>query len=267
MEIVILLTGCINPNGMSFTTLTDVNERQTQYFHAIQYYLRNTHCNIVFCENSNTDIRSHFNSNIFKNRLEILTFLGNQDKQRGKGYGEAEIIEYALQHSLLMHKNTIIIKITGRLIINNINTILKSLKHQERDFISCIIHSDFKFADSRIICATSTFYKEFLNNKNMINDNNGVYFEHALCFSVLNSSITYIPFIEEPLIIGESGSTGVKYQSYLPNKKQRLLYKCYSLVQMLEIYKISSHRHINKYEQFLIRIRIWRNKLLLKMYQ
>ena len=92
MKAVILLTGCINPNGMPFTQLTDTSDRQKQYVDAIHYYINNTDCKIVFCENSNTDINTLFKNK--QDRLEILTFAGNQDKQRGKGYGETEIIEY-----------------------------------------------------------------------------------------------------------------------------------------------------------------------------
>lgn len=266
MDIIILLTGCINPNGMSFTSLTDVNERQKQYIHAINYYLGKTNCKIIFCENSNTDICPFFNHNEYKKRLEILTFSGNQDKQRGKGYGEAEIIEYALLHSSFIHPNNIIIKITGRLIVNNVNQILQTLKYKKKDFVLCLFHSDLTFADSRIILATTSFYEEFLHNKNKINDNDGMYFEHVLSSSVLNSSIPYIPLSDEPLITGESGSTGEIYQSHATDTKQRLLYKCYSLMQLLEINKKSNHRHTNRYHYYLVRFNIWRYKLLLKLY-
>lgn len=60
MKAVILLTGCINPNGMPFTQLTDTSDRQKQYVDAIHYYINNTDCKIVFCENSNTDINTLF---------------------------------------------------------------------------------------------------------------------------------------------------------------------------------------------------------------
>ena len=266
METIILLTGCIRPNGMSFTMLTDANERQEQYVHAIRYYLKETNCKIIFCENSNTDISTLFETDRNKERLEFLTFCGNQDKQRGKGYGEAEIIEYALHHSTFIQDDCCITKITGRLIINNIRPIVDSFKHKY-DFVTCLFHSDLKFSDSRIFCATPPFYRELLNNKSMINDNEEVFFEHVLCFSVLNSSIRYIPFTEEPMITGISGTTGESYVAQQTDIKHQLHYKCYSLTQQLEINKRKHHWRYNIYnicQDVLTQINIWKYKLLLK---
>jgi len=262
METVILLTGCINPNGMPFTQLTDISDRQKQYVDAIHFYINNTNCKIVFCENSNTDI-----STLFKNeqdRLEILTFAGNQEKQRGKGYGETEIIEYALHHSSFIQDDSIIIKITGRLIIINICPILKSLKYKH-NFVTCLFHSNLRFADSRIICGTTTFYKEFLKNKGCINDSEGIFFEHILASTVLESSVCFIPFSEEPLIRGISGTTGELYQEVKTNKKKAILYKGYSWMQLKKIYHHSPHRHPSLLEKANIQLNILIFKLLSKL--
>ena len=155
MKVAILLTGCINPNGMSFTQLTDVDERKEQYIIAIKYYLKETNCQVVFCENSNTDLSPIFQNNCNKNRLEIITFDGNKDKQKGKGYGEAEIIEYAIQNSSVLINSDTIIKITGRLIINNIPSIVKSIK-DKKNFVTCLFHSDLSFSD-RLFFPSSIF--------------------------------------------------------------------------------------------------------------
>jgi len=264
MKRVILLTGCINPNGMPFTQLTDANERQRQYINAIIYYLENTDCEIVFCENSNTNITPFLNINIAQNRLEILTFSGNQNKQRGKGYGEAEIIEYALLHSSYIQDNCIIIKITGRLIVNNIRQIIKSITCKQ-DFVTCLFHSDLKFVDSRIFCATSSFFREFLNNKERINDSKNTFFEHVLASTILASSIHFIPYIEKPLITGISGSTGKQYHLMTTDSRKKYLFKCYSLTQAKKIYDISTHRHQGILKKILFTLNIFRYTLLSKI--
>ena len=262
MDTIILLTGCINPNGMSFTQLTDVNERQKQYVNAIHYYIKETDCKIIFCENSNTNINYLFDN--YSERLEILTFNGNKDKQRGKGYGEAEIIEYAFQKSKWLKENKIVIKITGRLIVNNIKHITKSRK-SKKEFITCLFHSDLKFADSRIICATSSFYKEFYSKRNMINDSCGVYFEHILCSTVLESPLSFIPFSEEPLITGISGSTGKSYHIQPSSFKHKLLFKCYSSIQLLKILEKSKNRKHKISNKILILLKIAIYKTLIKI--
>lgn len=262
MKTVILLTGCINPNGMPFTQLTNTSERQKQYVDAIHYYIKNTNSKIVFCENSQTDISPLINNN--QDRLQILTFLGNQDKQRGKGYGEAEIIEYALHNSSFIHENSIIIKITGRLIVNNICQIIDSLKYEE-DFVTCLFHSDLKFADSRIFCGTTTFFREFLKNKDQINDSEGIFFEHVLAYTVLESSYRFIPFSKEPLISGISGSTGEKYQMHFPDKRTRIFYQCYAWIQLRQVHKQSLHRHPTLIERTIANFYILKYKLLSKI--
>ena len=60
MEYILLLTACINPDGMPFTCLADVGVRKKQYIEALNFYLKNTTRKIVFVENSGTDISSSF---------------------------------------------------------------------------------------------------------------------------------------------------------------------------------------------------------------
>ena len=75
---ILLLTGCINANGMSFTALSNLEERKRQYISAIRYYISNTNFQIVFSENSGTDISPLFQEVIDSGRMEYLTFNGNQ---------------------------------------------------------------------------------------------------------------------------------------------------------------------------------------------
>lgn len=253
---IILLTGCINPNGMPFTKLTDANERQRQYIEALHYYLNHTSCPIVFCENSLTDLSTLFND--IKDRLEILTFKGNQDKQRGKGFGEAEILEFAFRHSLFIHDDCIVVKITGRLIVSNIASILNSLNY-DKDFVTCQFHSNLLFADSRIFCATPSFYMAFLKFKDHINDSKNIYFEHILASTVLESPIQYIPFTEEPFITGMSGSTGELYTKTTTND---ILYQSFYWRQLKKVYNSSRHRHLSICKRLILEFNIFKFKVL-----
>ena len=81
---ILLLTGCINPAGMSYTTLNNPEERKKQYVDAINFYLSSTNFPIVFAENSGTDISNIFQDYIKSSRIEILCFCGHHDKGRGK---------------------------------------------------------------------------------------------------------------------------------------------------------------------------------------
>lgn len=103
MNKVILLTACVNPNGMSNTAIQDIDIRKQQYKDAIDFYLRRTDYGIVFVENSSTDMSQGYCVPISKGRLEMITFEGNNyDRKLGKGYGEAMIIDYVFKHSRLL---------------------------------------------------------------------------------------------------------------------------------------------------------------------
>lgn len=201
---------------MPYTSINNPEQRKKQYVDAINYYLSQTNYPIVFSENSGTDITALFPDAISSGRLEYLTFTGNQNKERGKGYGECEIIQYALENSQIIrkYKSHSIAKITGRLIIKNINTIiyLHTFILPKRTTI-CAINSNLTFPDSRFIIASKQFYLTFLNYKENIYDSKGYYFEHALCDTIKKETFfSFSPFLIMPQIEGISGSTGEVYK-------------------------------------------------------
>lgn len=227
MDDIILLTACVNPGGMPFTVVSDATQRLNQYLLALQFYLQNTSCPIVFVDNSNMDKTPFLEyESQYGSRLEILSFDGNKVKTQGKGLGEMEIIEYALIHSkfnLLLDKHRIV-KITGRLIVRNINSLLKCYKWHLYPYksIVCHVNSDLTFADSRIFISLGSFMNLLVKQKKYLNDTKGIYFEHLLCQQIKQQkTFTFFPFITEPHFEGISGSTGIKYEK--PNTS--LLYK------------------------------------------
>lgn len=253
MKYVILLTACINPDGMAFTKLTDPDERKKQYINAINYYVSNTTLPIVFVENSNTDISLLFDATIRSGRLEMFTFKGNKDKVRGKGYGEAEIIDYALNHSKIIDEASILIKITGRLVIYNVMKLVTSRNSfcLNRS-VQCTVNSEFSFADSRILIAPVAFIKQILVERLKINDSKHVFFEHILLKIIKEEhSFYYFPFILEPQITGMSGSTGEQYKKVKSSFKKWMLYINYQLY-LIVIHPNYSLKRIAILPRFLI---------------
>mgnify|MGYP006928564830 FL=1 len=124
---ILLMTACINPQGMANTALQDVEIRKKQYLDAVNYYLVHTHFNIIFVENSGFDISSLYQEYIEKGRIEVITYYGNNfDKKLGKGYGEGLIICRALHQSKLLHDSkALVIKVSGRHVVKNINIIVR----------------------------------------------------------------------------------------------------------------------------------------------
>ncbi|RZL46749.1 MAG: hypothetical protein EOP00_14030 [Pedobacter sp.] len=211
----ILLTGCINPDGMAYTKLQNPDIRKAQYIEAIKFYLHKTTNKILFIENSNTDISFEFENEVGKNRLEFIVFAGNDyDKKLGKGYGEMQILKYAFNHSKFVKEASTICKITGRYKILNINQLLKHYGRCQCDFMVDLLNQ-LKYSDSRIFMAKKLFFEDYLFKlENEVNDSKGYYFEHALRNSVLFAvmdNLTYLPFKYLPRIIGTSGTDDLNY--------------------------------------------------------
>ena len=177
----LFLTASIHPDGMSFTKLQDSAIRRKQYIEAVRFYLNETDYPILFVENSGTDISVEFANEIASQRLEIITWNGNQyQKSLGKGFGEMLIVAYALEHSRFLKCADIIFKITGRYRVLNIKSYVRECTPVKADVFVDLFNKS-PYADSRFWAATPVFLSDFLVRYiERINDTEEFYFEHAL---------------------------------------------------------------------------------------
>jgi len=130
-ELIILLTGTVVPNNFDTLALSKPRERKQQYIQAIMYYLENFKHKVVFVENSGCSLMPYFKN--YPNGLEILTFTTKPlNRDSGKGYKELEILEYAFNNSKFIQNSSVIVKITGRLKVLNLNYISKSVIKDSR---------------------------------------------------------------------------------------------------------------------------------------
>ena len=232
---VILLTACINPAGMSKTVLQDKDVRLAQYKRALDYYLKTAENKIVFVENTGYDISDEYQEYIRKGRLEVLAFNGNSyDTRLGKGYGEALIIAYGLRNSKLLSSASDVVKITGRLIIRNINQLLDKSRtgHLYCNLVKASSRKQTSY--SIFFCAPKRFFTEyFLVDIALINDEKLYYFEHYLndcCKKWKKDGNIWKEYWLPILIYGQSGTSGTEYKtSYLMYAKQYaryIMHKC-----------------------------------------
>lgn len=217
-ETVLLLTACINPNGMKYTELNDPSERERQYVRAVKFYIDRTKYKVCFCENSNSDL-SAFEKIDAGGRLELLSFDGNgYNPNLGKGYGEYRIIEYAFAHSRFIQEASCVVKITGRLMIDNLSQIEwlnKLLLRSPRDYVY-VSPSEGNTKDSRCIMAPKWFYTDhFLARENNINDTNNYWFEHFLYDVVQELPERYVvsDYVIPLSVAGASASWGETYNN------------------------------------------------------
>ncbi|MCX2473182.1 hypothetical protein OQZ33_02440 [Pedobacter sp. MC2016-05] len=227
----IFLTGCINPDGMSFTKLQNPAVRKQQYIDAINFYLNETDTPILFVENSGTDISKEFDLLNLQGRLELLTFDGNNfNKNLGKGFGEMQILKYAITHSTLYSSCEHILKITGRYKVLNINSFLTETTFLDSELIKLDIIRSLTICESKFWICKKEFLSLFLlDYHDKLNDSEGYYFEHALLhatFDSIKKGFRYGTLVEYPRFSGVFGTDNTKFNdSYLVWAKQNLRFK------------------------------------------
>ena len=230
----LLITGAIDitPYNIPVVQIIDLQERLSQYLYSIEYAINHYSKvdNIVFCEN--TDHKFDYSSLQDKAKskgkhLEVLTFKGNYDniQRKGKGYGEGETIKYALNHSEILAQSDNFYKLTGRIVVTNMDKIINKTTHANA-FIFPIV---FKCVAKQIV--ETIFYKtskvlytqRLLDAYLEIDDNRNIILEHVF-FDILNE-ISLKSFSEYPNIVGYSASTG---QPYTKSKKVMLKNKLFA---------------------------------------
>lgn len=204
------------------TSLTDINERLIQYVKALNTLIQSgVFSTIIFCDNSGFSldrVSSQLESKSGVN-VELLSFCGDNKKVKsyGKGYGEGEIVNYALENSKFMFECKAFFKLTGRIDVKNIEAIVLSInKSYSRKKISSVFFSppslESGLLDTRFYFCSRVVFEKYLKNAHfLVSDNKGFYLEHAF-FKCLENKISRKSVINYPDVVGISGSTGNSYQ-------------------------------------------------------
>lgn len=234
---VLLITGAIDvkSNLIPLLEVTNCEVRLSQYIHSIKYsidyYTNITH--VVFCENTNYNFDYSELCQYSKQKgkvLEIIKFTGNYDliSNHGKGYGEGEIIKYALIHSKILTECTAFYKLTGRVIIRNMDSVIRATKSNNA-FIyypSNIYRGNSNFISTIFYKTDKIFYEtNLINEYQKVEDRNNQFLEYLFLDILKNHPIK--SFGVYPLISGQSGTTGLNYDlSKLKNTIEEIANFC-----------------------------------------
>ena len=236
----LLLTACIQPKGVPFLSITDPEVRLTQYIHSILKWLSSPVTqHIVVCDNSGFKADFSELSSLaaqMNKEFEFISFSGNDYSAiYGKGYGEGEIMEYALSHSDILNRSNVFYKVTGRLFVLNHKKIFAA---HSRD--SCVFSSvsfrekpRIRRVDTRFFKVSLAAYNEFLKDSyREVRDFEGYYLENAYYDSLKKSGIRVESFKYCPRYDGLSGTTGRTYhEKRIKFFVKNLLYRmgCYRI--------------------------------------
>jgi hypothetical protein len=135
MRNVLLLTATVTPlEGIPSLARTDPTQRLEDYRLALAFYIKLLGVcfdALVFAENSNSDIsalKALVADAGCANRVEFISFHGLDFPPKfGRGYGEFRLIKHAVDQSRILAEASVIWKVTGRYIIENIAAIVGSM--------------------------------------------------------------------------------------------------------------------------------------------
>ncbi len=215
----IIITGTIAPgNDVVQLKIKDSSQRLVQYINALDKIISDKpDAKIVFCDNSNygtAEMKIIADKAVEKKmEFEALSFQGDNNAvaQHGKGYGEGEIVKYVLGNSKLAKNETYMLKITGRLIVDNISEIVSKIDTDKVYFNVPNIHRRDIF-DTRMYAMPIGVYKQhFIDGYKKVNDNSGYYLENVYKDIIIDQKIRSINFPKYPRITGISGTGGINY--------------------------------------------------------
>ncbi len=214
-KVIVLLTATINPGATPFVVRNSPSIRMTEYKDALNsWILHGGASRIIVCENSGAEL-AELKMSIPANKSPNVEFVSYVDLKsgptRGKGYAELGEIERVLSCVNNIALTDVVVKCTGRLIVRNGAELLRRVAHIDFD-VMCDLRKYLTYADTRIFAATREFLENYLiQRRETVNDNSGIYLEHALAAAVgtgLANGKKWRPFPLLPQIVGVSGTTG-----------------------------------------------------------
>lgn len=212
---ILVMTACVKPARISQLRLVDAEERLKQYCSALHFYIQcKKFDKIVFCDNSDYFYEYDKELQLAKEKkvqLEILKFKSDYRavEQYGKGYGEGEILHYVMLNSRLLETEDFFYKVTGRLIIRNIFSLIN--KKNKTALFNRNLYA-YKSLDTRFWGMKKEEYIQYLlESYKKVNDNKGKYLEMVYKKDIEAAEIEYKSFRVFPLVKGYSGTIGEIY--------------------------------------------------------
>lgn len=222
----ILLTSCVTVSDHS-VSLKDENARIRLTLKSIEKWLAiSPDLRFVLCEGSNFDFSRIVLENFPQANIECLFFENNKHLVRlhGKGFGEGEIVNYALANSLYLKESEYFAKCTAKLWVENF---LDCLKGWNGTFLCKGYFSDvfsfkrtqFSYVDTRFYLVNKSFYLEYLASAYLnVGGESGLSLEHCFRDVILKENLSSVMFTVPPVICGVGGGSGLYYKNNLKRR-------------------------------------------------
>jgi hypothetical protein len=227
IKIPVLLTSSVIAHDTG-VALTDTDERIRLGLESVEQWLKMVPAtNIVLCDGSNFDFARIVADRFPLAEIECLHFENNQElvKKFGRGYGEGEIVRYALDHSKYIAKAGCFAKCSSKLWVENFAQCLSAwngsllCKGVFLNVFSLFKKTELVYIDTRFYIASCTTYKRYFENVHFqINQAKGHGLEECFRDTFLKNNLQKSLFSHPPVICGVGGGTGTYYKNSLKRK-------------------------------------------------
>ena len=238
----ILLTSSVQAMDTS-VVLKDPRERLRFTLESIKHWLdKSPNIQLVICDGSDYDyipiLLELFPEAMEQKRIESLHFLNNLEKvvTFGKGYGEGEIIQFALKNSKFIKESGWFCKCTGKLWVDNF---FECLDEWNKTFLCqayfsngfSLKKSKFEYVDTRFYISTNEIYYKYFSQLHLeVGGHFHRSIEEAFKKAIMENNLTGILFRHHPLIRGVGGGSGKYYKgNFIRRNKDRLRLKLIQL--------------------------------------
>jgi hypothetical protein len=227
----ILLTSCVFVSDHS-VSLKDKNARIKYTIESVEKWLnisRDLH--LVICDGSNFDFSEIVREKFPGANIECIFFENNKEQVRlhGKGYGEGEIINYALQNSASLRDSEFFAKCTSKLWVENF---LDCLKLWNGNFLCKAYFShvfslrktQFEYVDTRFYLVSKSFYLKYLATAYFnVGGEQGLSLEHCFRDIIQKEHFSKVMFNVPPVICGVAGGSGTYYKNNLKRRIKEVI--------------------------------------------
>lgn len=185
----------------------------------------------VICDGSGFDFSPLLKEHFPNLNIESIYFMNDGDliKKHGKGYGEGEIIRYALEHSQFLQKTDWFVKCTAKLWVNNFMSCLKQWNGEFvcKAFFANVFSfktTSLEYIDTRFYISKKSFYlAHFSAAYKALGVDNGSSIEEEFLKVVRNLALKKYMFSNPPIISGVGGGSGKYYNTSIMRQFKEML--------------------------------------------
>lgn len=234
----ILLTSSV----IAMDTSVLLKEQDARIFHTLESIKKwreiAPNHKIVICDGSGFDFTALVNQQFPCLNIECLFFMNDEKlvKKHGKGYGEGEIIRFALGASKYLKESNWFAKCTAKLWVKNFNTCIQEWNGSFlcKAFFSntfSLRKTHLEYVDTRFYLASKSYYKKyFLEAHRYLGGNGGLSIEEAFLDIVITNDLKKILFKAPPIVSGVGGGSGMYYNTSVMRRiKEWVRFKTVSL--------------------------------------